>query len=86
MLMDSNEVKVYRVRPEDPAAKGVMPFDGFVQRSAFVVIPNVDKLKAEKLLLKRQTDLRSERNAYPKMRIVGAGADIVNTKKIYFVN
>ena len=53
LLMDNNEIKVYRVRPEDPASKGVKPFDGYVQRSAFVVIPNVDKLKAEKLLLKR---------------------------------
>ena len=84
--MDNNEVKILRVRPEDPHAKDVAPFNGYVQRSAYVVMPKVDKLKAEKLMLKRQTDLRSERNAFTKMRIVNAGSDIVNTKNIYFVN
>ena len=30
LLMDSNEVKILRIRPEDPRAKGISPFDGYV--------------------------------------------------------
>ena len=86
LLMDNNEVKILRVRPEDPRAKGVSQFNGYVQRSAYVVMPKVDKLKAEKLMLKRQTDLRSERNAFTKMRIIDGGRDIVDNKNIYYIN
>ena len=53
LLMDANDVKVLRVRPEDPKSKGITQFDGYVQRSAYVVIPQIDKLKSEKLMLKR---------------------------------
>ena len=53
LLMDSNEIKVLRVRHEDPKKKGNEPFNGYVQRNAFVVLPKIDKFRQEKLMLKR---------------------------------
>jgi hypothetical protein len=84
--MDSHEVKVCRIRPEDPKKKNNAAFNGYIQRNAFVVMPKIDKFRQEKLELKRQTDLRSERNQFTKMRIVAAGEEVTKTKNIYFVN
>lgn len=77
LLMDSNEVKILRIRPEDPRAKGISPFDGYVQRSAYVVIPQIDKLKSEKQMLKRQSELVNDRTATSKLRVVAGGSDII---------
>merc|ERR1719264_2132814 len=51
-------------------------FDGFLQRKSYFVIPQMDKLKKEKIELKQQMGvMRQGGQQYPKLRVVAAGED-----------
>ena len=56
-MMDNDEVKIMRVKDRTMASKNkkskdVDMFDGFLQRKSFFVIPQMDKLKKDKIELK----------------------------------
>ena len=57
MVMDNDEVKIMRVKdrtmvPKNSKSKDEDMFDGFLQRKSFFVIPQMDKLKKDKIELK----------------------------------
>ena len=59
LMMDNDEVKIMKVRDKKMIdkkrnTKQEEVFDGFLQRKSFFVIPQMDKLKKEKIELKQQ--------------------------------
>ena len=59
LMMDNDEVKIMRVRDQRMVMKKKNTkqddlFDGYLQRKSFFVIPQMDKLKKEKIELKQQ--------------------------------
>ena len=92
LLMDNDEVKVIRVRDTKMVAKKKDTkdkeiFDGFLQRRSYFVIPKMDKLKSEKIELKKQMGiLRPGSNQYPKMRVVNAGEELTKKNALYYVS
>lgn len=58
MLVDNNEVKVMKINGAKMGGKMSKKsqqkdaFDGYLQRKAFFVIPQIDRLKKEKIELK----------------------------------
>ena len=58
LMMDNDEVKIMRVhdhqmvKPKKNQANSQL-YDGFLQRRSFFVIPQMDKLKKEKIELKQ---------------------------------
>lgn len=90
MLMDSNECRVLKIQKTkfaDTKSKKVKQFDGFCQRDSYFVVPVIDKLKRDKLQLKRQMNLhRQGEEVFTRYRVVNAGKDLNDPKKIYYVS
>ena len=92
LLMDNDEVKVMRVRNTKMLAKKKNTkeddmFDGFLQRKSYFVIPQMDKLKKEKIELKQQMGvMRQGGQQYPKLRVVAAGEELTKQNNLYYVS
>jgi len=90
-MMDNDEVKIMRVKDKSMVGKkrnqkNAELFDGFLQRRSFFVIPQMDKLKKDKLELKQQMGSNhTTRQKYPKMRVKAAGGDLTKDKCLYYV-
>ena len=52
--MDNNEVRVMHINGEkaNKTTKGGEIYDGYLQRKAYFVIPQIDKLRNDKIKLK----------------------------------
>ena len=92
LVMDNDEVKIMRVKdttmvPRNKKSKDEDLFDGFLQRKSFFVIPQMDKLKKEKIELKQQMGvMRPGAQQYPKLRVVNAGEDLAKQSNLYYVS
>ena len=90
--MDNDEVKIMRVKEtsmQRPRKDGRGPeqFDGFLQKDSFFVIPQMDKLKAEKIELKAQMGVaRPGAQQHAKLRVVGAGSELTKKDNLYYVS
>ena len=92
LLMENDEVKVVRVHNKTMVnakknQKNTELFDGYLQRKSYFVIPQLDKLKQEKIELKNQMiEKKTTRQQYPKMRVKAAGEDLTKKQCLYYVS
>ena len=89
-LADSKEVKIMKLRNKNVSKgrdKKYGVFNGFVQRSAYIVIPKIDKLRKDKIQLRRNMQIRqANQEQFTRYRIKNAGKQLTDGYKIYYVN
>lgn len=89
ILMDNSEVRIMKIEKTqmaNPKNKKVKQVDGFCQRDSFQVIPLIDRLKRDKMALKRQMSLGNGEEVYTRFRIVSGGKEIMDKKQLVYVS
>ena len=87
MLIDNKEVRVMHIDGEKMnKGKGEEVFDGYLQRQSYFVVPQIDKLKKEKIEWKSEMQAGSNQQKFAKLRVVNAGDELTKKGTLYYVS
>ena len=90
MLMDNNEVRVMQIEGEKFKKTAKQPsdlFDGYLQRRSYFVIPQIDKLRKEKLELKQNMMIgQAGKQNFSKFMVTNAGEELSKKGNLYYVS
>ena len=59
-------------------------FDGYMQRQSYFVVPQIDKLKKEKIEWK--SEMQTTNQKFAKYRAINAGEELANKGTLYYVS